>query len=226
MYPPPGDLYQQTKAIKLGQYHLDPFYQEFVDWVGNQFSVKALNFGLTTNASYHQQFVNVVFERSVDCALMEKRTHDRELLTRFVPVLTSPNRPHDPTKTEVLSAPTPGINQELHGTYSSFELGALDEAKSKMGLEYIRQLEKAHKDVIWKISGDYNSHHVVFYHTEAIREQCMSNGISDQIADAFLKEYKKVDEFDYFTSDSVALVFDSKETLDSDFGGQEGYYFR
>lgn len=103
---------------------------------------------------------------------------------------------------------------------------ALTDAYTRLGKDY-KQILARRSSVLWDIRG-YNDMIIFFYFTDDQFSACHADGTSDRIKEEFLQLLKKHDKDDLITRESLYgfIRFESKETFDRDYGGQEWMYFK
>jgi hypothetical protein len=109
-------------------------------------------------------------------------------------------------------------------SFCSLEDIELRMAYKKSSADIVR-LADAYDD-IWMISANGDWHTVFFYTVEQLHA-CSTNGVTDAIRNDVFLLLKKHDRYNYFSQHALSfLVFDTKEVLDSEFGGNMYYYYK
>jgi len=221
---PKSESYIQTKSIKLGEYQLPPFWQHLVDWVGTTFGVTALNVELSCNEEIDRQDIDIILERISDCKKLEAQLGD-QVATYMAPFLYSKERPtDDETKTRILVWRT-GRPLNIHVDCYSFENVYHMEISQQLSSIAGGSIKRKYPKLIEQITANANTQYV-FYKKEADVVEGRANGVSADITQMYFEALKSRDKFAYFTIDDLSIIFDSKENLDKNFGGNDYYYFK
>lgn len=224
MYNASDKSYLQTRAIKRGQHKLIPTHQQLVDWIKDTLNINVLDFTCETketSAGYRQQMLFIIIETFSDEKKVSTQENEDLIREKFMEYFTLNDpviRNFDPLKKDIF----PLTNGSFPETLICFR--PLEEIELKIAKEKVRKdltfIEK-YKEHVWRYDIE-----TVFYYTDAQVKENRQNGISQAIENELLENYKKYDEFNYFGSHSIAIVFDSKETFDRDFEGKDWVYYR
>lgn len=230
MYNPTDPSYKQAREIKTGKHKLHPVHQQLIDWVSKQFHVHALDFQthtIETPAGYQQQMLFIILETIAECERMEK-TNYQELTKKFIDYFTSSDqalKKMDPLKSKVGLFETRPFPEIIIG-FHALESIELKVAKPKVKLDDLFTLKKYKDQISGTSTFNGGMSWIVFYYTDAQVKENRTNGISAEIEAELLQQLKKHDAFNYFGPHSVFVQFDSKETYDRDFNGQDYMYYR
>lgn len=187
----------QAHAVMHGKHKLPVDHQEIMDWISEQFGVRALDFYCETRESSkgQQQLVNVILEKPEDVKAMQANRDASALVTeRF--------RKH------LASSP------EIVVTWRPLKV-LKEQVRQEMLNDEQRALLKSYESV-WTLSMA-----VVFYYTDAQIKENLANGTSQRINDELNQVIRK-----YGFDTSSDYRFDSKESFDRDYSGDWHQYWQ
>jgi len=218
MYSANDASYLRARALKKGEAKLALSHQEMVDWLSNQFEVRALDFKFETkniSPTLHQQVIGIILETVADSIQIDSRENRMLIIERFIAYLktTDLKTEQDVLKQDAWpfpSDPSPEIILAFH------PLEALEwrVAWDCISAEIITV--KNQFDFIYTILVNNISQTIFFYKDEQLTETNKAATLN-----ALLMLLKKHDEFGYFglASFSNTTYFDSQENLDKNYGG-------
>jgi hypothetical protein len=225
MYSAKDKSHQRARAIKKGEYKLNPAHQQFVDWASDLLGTKVLDFELETKETskgYKQQIVAIIVERIADEERLEKDYGKQQVIAqRYITYLSSTPeivRRTDPLKKDAWPI-TINPYPEILVFFYPLERVEKSIAETNIKADWEKTLTTFPE--FWTLSQD-----VIFLHTN---EQCAnraSSGLEAKLTEAYLKLIKRYDEFGYLGVHSISFRFDTKESFDKNYDGNWYYYWK
>lgn len=225
MYNAKDKSHIRARAIKKGEYKLNPVHQEFVDWASNLLGVRVLDFELETKETsrgYKQQIVAIIVERIEEEERLEKDYGKQQVIAqRYLAYLSSTPeiaRRTDPLKKDAWPI---SINPYPEILVFFYPLERVEKSIAETNIKAEWEKTLATFPEFWTLSQD-----VIFLHTN---EQCAnraSSGLEARLTEAYLKLIKQHDEFGYLGAHSISFRFDTKESFDKNYDGNWYYYWK
>jgi hypothetical protein len=209
----------QAFCIQQGRLQLSTAHQELMDWISKEFEVRALDFSCETKAKSGgdlKQLIHLILETPADLKRIQVDRAAQEMIAaRFVQYLNSADAHGtlDPLKRNIFhidKQPTVA----LVVTYQP--LKKVDAAILKELLDDEKRTILETFESVWTMSQS-----VIFYYTDAQRQENLHNGISAKISDALLAVERK-----YALQNNSVFSFDSKESFDRDYESKWHYYWK
>lgn len=226
MYYPTDKSYLQALAIKKGGYQLDSEAQEIVDWFSDTYQVKALDFNLNTietEMGYRQQHIRVILEREEECERIEKMDRT-EMVKQFMNYFSQKHSRKDRLKIGYFPAAENEKYPEIVLGFHALQTIEIYVAYEKADQE-IRDLGKQFPD-IWDLSKNWH-YWTVFYYNDQQWKDNEANGTTAEIKKRILFILKKYDTFGLVDASALKFViFDTKQNLDENYGGNIYYYYK
>jgi hypothetical protein len=198
MYTPSDRSQFQANLVKHDKHKLPIEQQEILNWISEQFGVKALYFSCEKREPSEgtaQQLVHLIFETVDDVKKIQaSRATNTAIAGKFMAYLKSTS------EVIVTCRPLKKLSSEILNEM-------LDDEK--------RSILKTFENV-WTISQS-----VIFYFTASQVKENQVNGISKKIGE----ELEAADE-KYGVSQNSPYRFDSKETFDRDYESKWHYYWK
>jgi hypothetical protein len=219
-------FFKQTIATYKGAYQLPPVLANTLQWIRDSYQVNPINVAFETLGNLYSQSISIVFETKEDRDKMW--AHCDAIASQFFnEIFKKENQEAIAGHGRIL-----GLRQKkLPGatfTFESLEQLSLRSAVLQLGKGH-EALIADYPDLLWNIRYAENRF-IIFYFTEEQVMKSNENGITNKIIANFIQMLKKFDELNLITHDllinSHALVVDSKENYDKNFGGEDWMYFR
>ncbi|MCA8987091.1 MAG: hypothetical protein KDA78_05590 [Planctomycetaceae bacterium] len=212
-------LYAAARAAKMGKGCLHPGLAELRDWISSEYQVNVVHIVLDQieigPVAGHPR-LNIILETDKDFYALKTDpltfrldVHDK-VIARFRKIALGY---HDLESDNVLLV------------LDNFSDECLGKACSRFLKRDARQIADVFKYTIWQIDG-FSRLLVVFLYTDDEVKKCTADGTCNRISRQCFKTLKQYDEFNYLTSESFRLRFDSKENLDNNYKGNLFYYWR
>ena len=211
--------YNIVKKYKNNEIELDPVQKDFVDLLNKKYNAKILCYFYNYVIQNHEKRprLDIVIERTkdynkfLDENLYFKTQIQNEIITEFKK-LTVFNEIEN--------------NKKIFVSFHDFEENAIIEAHRHIKDEDLKKIaESIDKENIWIIKKFFQGITIFLY-----REKTISLKTQNTILELFKKQYfsklKQYDEFNYCTSNSLNVKFDTKENFDKNYQGSWFYYFR
>ncbi len=217
-------LYELTRAAKLGRGRLPRPLEELRHWVSEKYGVNVLTLvydRIEIGPHEGRPRLNLLVDTGDDYAALHggdpfsvSRDIKEAVLRRF---------------SEITSASALDSEYDTKGVHlicDDFSDEAMGQAASRFReRDKQRVIEEFAQYRIWKIEG-FSKETVVFYLTEKDVQDSQTNEGSQRIKQRCYQLVKQYDEFDYFQPNTFPIRFDSKENLDKNYKGSMFYYFR
>lgn len=215
--------YADTKLVKQGRKPLAPAFQNLADWIYEEFGTKPLNiFYDKIKSDGNRPRLNIIFEYySIVTKFRDKignydSAKQNMIANKFRRILID----EVPKNGNFFSRLLKKVEHPIYNTdrllviFSAFEPIAREEANRKIPKETIENLKNELKSInIWEIYPEFASTTYFFYTDQQI-EEAKRIGTTEILKRQYFELLKQYDEFDYFTSDTYFLAFDSKENFD------------
>ncbi|WP_339612829.1 hypothetical protein [uncultured Rubinisphaera sp.] len=218
MITPSDKDYQIAKQIKRGERSISHPYSELAEWIREKYSVNVLNVSYSKIKPDNRPRLSIDLETKTDRKVFEisRFSNDskksKRVVQKFSEILENSNL--------VLSL------KDIFVIFTDFESVARVEANENVPEEQANSLiPQFDKENIWCVQKLFSSL-IIFYHTEAEREQAVKSGMIEKYCESYSKIIKPYDEFGYLNSSPVIPGIDSKENLDKNYGGSWFYYWR
>ena len=237
--------FKDTFSVLKGEKKLHPLFVEIKDYIEKEFDIKIYNVIFEKHSRFSFSKISrllasrgkkYTFECYVssysDMEKMEKqipyederikgafiRSHDRDKQNKIIEKLYELNQKYGIK----LPEDRKGICFDFLPWFSSDYHGYL---LYKVGNSIVKDIKKTYKDKakIWDVSS-MNNCIAIFYEKDKDLKVNEENGITNEIKELVVSRMKKVDELNMYNTNH--LIFDSKENVDKNYGGNLVNYFK
>jgi hypothetical protein len=219
-------FYKQTIAMCKGEYQLPLVLADIFQWLRDRYQVNPINVVFETHGTLYSQSISLVFKTKAEKDKMW--AHCDEMATQFFnEIFKEENRITLMEHGHVVRLRQKKIPEAMF-KFESLEQIALQLAVEECGKGY-EMIVGLYPQLLWQVRYA-ESRFIVFYFTEQQRIESDGNGTTDKIVSALVQELSQFDTLGLITVDLLidlnALVIDSKENYDKNFGGADWMYFR
>lgn len=201
-----------------------PAIEEIINWIEATCSARPVSVTFQIKGTEYTQYVHIDFKSAADYR-RSVAMHD-QIRARFTQLIMDKERPSGLDGHGTVILIRTGKVPDVRVSYSSLEAAAFSTAYARLGKDYLKILARR-SSLLWEIRG-YNDMIIFFYFTDDQFSACHEDGTAEKIIGEFLDLLKAHDKENLITRASLNgfIRFESKETFDRDFGGQEWMYFR
>lgn len=218
MYHPSDDEYPSAKHRKITGEPLAPPFRELAAWMASRYNVTVLDITHSLIDRANRPRLDIILEYGRDLELFRPNRFDydadkvADILAQF----------------RLLTEEHSGGGLRTDGlflTLSSFDWAARIEANENITERELEELKaRLSNPALWMISRLFDSI-TFFFHTDAQAADHRDRGLLAVYAEEYAKLAARHDEFGYLARDPVRLNFDSKQTLDTKYGGVLHSYY-
>lgn len=216
-------LYEQTRSLKKGESRLSPCMEVLRNKIAERFGIKIVNIvydKIDLGPSKGRPRLNIIVDSGEDYARIHENQFEiskeaKELILKYFSDVVDQMGMQGVLET-----------QNVLLISDSFAAEAMNQAVAAFLENNAEAIAKMFTtNGVWQITG-VGFYIVVFFTTESAKTSALSNGVSEDIRRRCFEAVKRHDEFNYSTTKTFALSFDTKENLDNNFKGNLFYYFK
>jgi hypothetical protein len=225
MTSPLDSEYKLTKLIKQGKVSINKDFILLAEWIKKEYGVKPINVVYDECAVDNRPRLHIIFELEEEEDLFWEpygfeKVKQQQIANQFTAIQKQSGE-GTYTRNRVNEYKT----KNMWIAFSSFRKCAKIEIIWSISDSDIKALEeKLSMYDLWKIYPE--TFGTTFFYSEAQFKLLSENGAKEFIANEHFNLLKKYDEFDYFTLCDFPIIFESKETLESEYNGNLFNYSR
>jgi len=213
----PSDIeYIKTKSIKKRNSELEFPMRELQNWFFEEYGIKPINIIYEILEHNKKPRLNIIWE--IDSHKEKFIVSSNEFNEKENLII---NKFKEITKLEKNFK-----TENLFIIFSHFSYVALIEANEKIKESEIKELESYLSEFgVWKIFKHFSSA-LCILNTNKQLEESKTGKVNEIITEKYRELISCYDEFGYSTDVKLNLLFDSKEKIDKEYGGNLSNYFR